>query len=80
MQKNKLNLHIYGIHLLNLYKTVVSHLNSELVIKIEIERWKVIMSCAVLNAQCKTSEHRVDLNNCLQKKGLIDGFMLRFMK
>ena len=27
MQKNKLNLHIYGIHLLNRYKTVVSHLN-----------------------------------------------------
>ena len=27
MQKNKLNLHIYGIHLLNPYKTVVSHLN-----------------------------------------------------
>ena len=26
MQKNKLNLHIYGIHLLNPYKTVVSHL------------------------------------------------------
>ena len=24
--KNKLNLHIYGIHLLNPYKTVVSHL------------------------------------------------------
>ena len=28
MQKNKLNLHIYGIHLLNPYKTVVSHLKS----------------------------------------------------
>jgi len=27
MQKNKLNLHIYGIHLLNPYKTVVSRLN-----------------------------------------------------
>ena len=27
MQKNKLNLHIYGIHLLNPHKTVVSHLN-----------------------------------------------------
>ena len=26
MQKNKLNLHISGIHLLNPYKTVVSHL------------------------------------------------------
>ena len=26
MQKNKLNLHIYGKHLLNPYKTVVSHL------------------------------------------------------
>ena len=26
MQKKKLNLDIYGIHLLNLYKTVVSHL------------------------------------------------------
>ena len=26
MQKNKLNLHICGIHLLNPYKTVVSHL------------------------------------------------------
>ena len=26
MQKNKLNLHIYGIHLLNPCKTVVSHL------------------------------------------------------
>ena len=26
MQKRKLNLHIYGIHLLNPYKTVVSHL------------------------------------------------------
>ena len=26
--KNKLNLHIYGIHLLNPYKTVVSHLKS----------------------------------------------------
>ena len=26
MQKNKLHLHIYGIHLLNPYKTVVSHL------------------------------------------------------
>ena len=26
MQKNKLNLYIYGIHLLNPYKTVVSHL------------------------------------------------------
>ena len=25
-QKNKLNLYIYGIHLLNPYKTVVSHL------------------------------------------------------
>ena len=31
MQKNKLNLHICGIHLLNSYKTVVSHLNSEFV-------------------------------------------------
>jgi len=28
MQKNSLNLHIYGIHLLNPYKTVVSHLKS----------------------------------------------------
>jgi len=28
MQKNKLNLHICGIHLLNPYKTVVSHLKS----------------------------------------------------
>ena len=28
MQKNKLNLLICGIHLLNPYKTVVSHLNS----------------------------------------------------
>ena len=28
MQKNKLNLHICGIHLLNPYKTVVSHLNT----------------------------------------------------
>ena len=27
MQKNKLNLHIYDVHLLNPYKTVVSHLN-----------------------------------------------------
>ena len=27
MQKNKLNLRICGIHLLNPYKTVVSHLN-----------------------------------------------------
>ena len=26
MQKNNLNLHICGIHLLNPYKTVVSHL------------------------------------------------------
>ena len=26
MLKNKLNLHIYGIHLLNPYETVVSHL------------------------------------------------------
>ena len=26
--KNELNLHIYGIHLLNPYKTVVSHLNT----------------------------------------------------
>ena len=26
MEKNKLNLQIYGIHLLNPYKTVVSHL------------------------------------------------------
>ena len=26
MQKNKLNLHICGVHLLNPYKTVVSHL------------------------------------------------------
>ena len=26
MQENKLNLHIYGIHLLNPYKTIVSHL------------------------------------------------------
>ena len=26
--KNKLNLHIYGIHLLNPHKTVVSHLNN----------------------------------------------------
>ena len=32
MQKNKLNLHIYGIHLLNPYKTVVSHLNFEIII------------------------------------------------
>ena len=30
MQKNKLNLHIYGIHLLNPYKTVVSHLKDQL--------------------------------------------------
>ena len=29
MQKNKLNLHICGIHLLNPYKTVVSHLKAE---------------------------------------------------
>ena len=29
MQKNKLKLHIYGIHLLNPYKTVVSHLNTK---------------------------------------------------
>ena len=28
MQKNKLNLHIYGAHLLKPYKTVVSHLKS----------------------------------------------------
>ena len=28
MQKNKLSLHIYGIHLLNPYKTVVSHLKA----------------------------------------------------
>ena len=28
MPKNKLNLHTYGIHLLNPYKTVVSHLKS----------------------------------------------------
>ena len=28
MQKNKLNLHIYGVHLLNPYKTVVSHLKT----------------------------------------------------
>ena len=28
MQKNKLNLHICGIHLLNPCKTVVSHLNN----------------------------------------------------
>ena len=27
MQKNKLNLHVYGIHLLNPHKTVVSHLS-----------------------------------------------------
>ena len=26
--KNKLNLHIYGIHLLNPYKTVVSHVKA----------------------------------------------------
>ena len=25
--KKKINLHIYGVHLLNPYKTVVSHLN-----------------------------------------------------
>ena len=30
MHKNKLNLHTYGIHLLNPYKTVVSHLNINL--------------------------------------------------
>ena len=29
--KNKLNLHIYGIHLLNPHKTVVSHLKRSLV-------------------------------------------------
>ena len=29
MPKNKLNLHIYGIHLLNPYKTVVSHLKQD---------------------------------------------------
>ena len=34
MQKNKLNLHIYGIHLLNPYKTVVSHLKCVEVVKI----------------------------------------------
>ena len=28
MQKNKLNFHIYSIHLLNPYKTVVSHLKN----------------------------------------------------
>jgi len=28
MQKNKLNLHTHGVHLLNPYKTVVSHLKS----------------------------------------------------
>ena len=28
-KKDNLNLHIYGIHLLNPYKTVVSHLNSD---------------------------------------------------
>ena len=30
MQKNKLNLHIYGVHLLNPYKTVVSHLKVQI--------------------------------------------------
>ena len=30
MQKNNLNLHICGIHLLNPYKTVVSHLKRAL--------------------------------------------------
>ena len=30
MQKNKLNLHICGIYLLNPYKTVVSHLKANL--------------------------------------------------
>ena len=37
MQKNKLNLHIFGIHLLNPYKTVVSHLNySTLFVRLSI--------------------------------------------
>ena len=29
MQKKKLNLHIYGIHLLNPYETVASHLKKD---------------------------------------------------
>ena len=38
MQKNKLNLHIYGIHLLNPYKTVVSHLKIELCVRLSVLR------------------------------------------
>ena len=41
MQKNKLNLHIYGIHLLNPYKTVVSHLNLTPSIFIPISEKKI---------------------------------------
>jgi len=31
MQKGELDLHIYGVHLLNPHKTVVSHLKSSII-------------------------------------------------
>ena len=37
MQKNKLNLRICGIQLLNPYKTVVSHLNYSVVLELNEE-------------------------------------------
>ena len=36
MQKNKLNLRICGIHLLNPYKTVVSHLKVPTLLRIRV--------------------------------------------
>ena len=51
MQKNKLNLHIYGIHLLNPYETVVSHLKLQQVSNMfetpEISRRQIALKIAL---------------------------------
>ena len=66
--KNKLNLHIYGIHLLNPHKTVVSHLNpirSDAAICIQIEEilnsWGILPSLTLFMLQNKG-----DINKELQ--------------
>ena len=47
MQKNKLNLRICGIHLLNPYKNVVSHLNTVIDNACVPAEWKLAEICPI---------------------------------